>query len=75
MNSKYVFLALLFENQKGIWGDDVSAVKNMCYSCRGPVFSSQHPHDDLKLSITPVTVEMKPSSGLGGHHTHTCVHI
>jgi hypothetical protein len=36
-----------------------------CFS-RGPEFNSQHPHNDLKLSITPVLGNPTPSQ------RHTC---
>lgn len=29
-------------------------VKNICFSCRGPTFDSQHRHGDSQLFITPV---------------------
>lgn len=34
---------------------DDSAVKDTCYSCRGPIFCSQNPHGSSKPLVTPVT--------------------
>lgn len=64
------------------WSLDGSEVKTTCCSCRGPRFSSQHPHGGSKPSVTPVLQNLVPSSDLFKHqagswciYTHVGIHI
>ena len=51
---------------------DGSVIKNTGCSCRGPRFSSQHPHGGSQPSVTPAPGNLMPSSGLSWHPpTHT----
>lgn len=53
----------------GSWRVD-SAVKRTWCSCRGPGFSSQHPHMVAhNCPLTPVPGKLVPSSGLHRNHT------
>jgi hypothetical protein len=49
---------------------DGSAVNDTGYSCRGSKFKSQHSHDSTQSSITLVSEDTRPSSGLCGHQAH-----
>lgn len=41
-----------------------SVVKSTCYSSKGPVLGSQHPHGSSQSFVTPVSGNPTSSSGL-----------
>lgn len=45
----------------GVWRDD-STIKNTSYSCRGPMFGTQHPQSDSQPFVTTVLESSVPSS-------------
>ena len=55
----------------GGWRND-SAVKSTGCSLSGPEFDSQHPHDILELSVTPVPGDLIPAYILAGK-TPICI--
>ena len=64
MSSELLFSR--FKHCSRAWGDGSVVVSNCC-SYRGAEFGSQHSHDNLKPSITPVSRDPITSSGLQGH--------
>lgn len=57
----------------GDWREGL-AMNSMCWACRGPGFSSQNPHADSHLPVTPVLVDLMTSFYLSrllyAHSTH-----
>lgn len=61
----------------GFWSKEIrgqrdNSVLNTGCFCRGPRFSSQHPHDASQPSIAPVPRTWTPSSGLHWHQAGMC---